>query len=335
MTVRAASDPAAFSIRLFRDADYEAIAALHNRENPEMFHTAAEWRRDDDDVPPHIRWGYLVAETTNGGDLIGVARYGQSVGMYHPQRFRIGLTVDADFRCRGVGSALYDAVLHAVAPYEPISLRTTVREDKTSGAAFARNRGFVETMRFWESVLDVAAFDFTPFAAARQRFADAGYTIRTAADLANDEQRDQKLYALWRDLQQDVPRPEPLTLQPFEEFQKRWSNAAMLTDAYFVALDADGGYMGSSNLWARESGDWLQTGLTGVRREYRRRGIALALKLEAIAYARARSVPRIRTDNESNNVPMLAINERLGFQREPAWVSFLLEMQPPSSAGVG
>ena len=64
----------------------------------------------------------------------------------------------------------------------------------------------------------------------------------------------------------------------------------------------------------------MHTGLTGVRRRYRRRGVALALKLRGIHYARARGYSFVRVDNDSANVPMLALNERLGFVREPAWV---------------
>lgn len=51
----------------------------------------------------------------------------------------------------------------------------------------------------------------------------------------------------------------------------------------------------------------------GSRRSYRRRGIA---------YARAQGCPTIKTWNESNNHAMLAINEALGFVKQPAWIEF-------------
>jgi GNAT superfamily N-acetyltransferase len=53
---------------------------------------------------------------------------------------------------------------------------------------------------------------------------------------------------------------------------------------------------------------------------HRRRGIALALKLAAIDYARRVGAPIIRTDNDSTNTGMLAINSRLGFVRQPGWI---------------
>ena len=67
----------------------------------------------------------------------------------------------------------------------------------------------------------------------------------------------------------------------------------------------------------------LYTGLTGVRRSHRRKGIALALKLRAVDYARRHGIEEVRTWNASTNEGMLGINIRLGFQRQPAWIDFV------------
>jgi RimJ/RimL family protein N-acetyltransferase len=66
----------------------------------------------------------------------------------------------------------------------------------------------------------------------------------------------------------------------------------------------------------------LFTGMTGVDREYRRRGLATGLKVLAIARAREMGYRSIRTFNDSTNAPMLAINRKLGFARKPAWIGF-------------
>ena len=65
----------------------------------------------------------------------------------------------------------------------------------------------------------------------------------------------------------------------------------------------------------------IQTGLTGVLRSHRRRGIALALKLQAIAYAKTEGIKTIETDNEENN-HMYQINMQLGFEPKPAFLDF-------------
>ncbi|MBI3975568.1 MAG: hypothetical protein HY334_04170 [Armatimonadetes bacterium] len=66
----------------------------------------------------------------------------------------------------------------------------------------------------------------------------------------------------------------------------------------------------------------MHQGITGTRRAYRNRGLALALKLRTVAFARARGVREIRTWNDTLNAPMLHINVKMGFVRQPAWISF-------------
>jgi RimJ/RimL family protein N-acetyltransferase len=67
----------------------------------------------------------------------------------------------------------------------------------------------------------------------------------------------------------------------------------------------------------------LRTGMTGVRREWRRRGIALALKVRSLEFAKAQGFRRVVTENETNNRGMIAINDRLGFVKQPAYVHYL------------
>lgn len=93
---------------------------------------------------------------------------------------------------------------------------------------------------------------------------------------------------------------------------------------YFVAVDeATSDYAGLSHVWRRSVGNDLDTGLTAVKRAYRRRGIALALKLRVIAWGQRRVFRELRTENETNNRAMLTINERLGFVKLPPWIELV------------
>lgn len=57
--------------------------------------------------------------------------------------------------------------------------------------------------------------------------------------------------------------------------------------------------------------------ITGVDRAHRGRGVALALKLLSIEYARRCGADYIRTHNDAENAPILAINRKLGYQPQP------------------
>ena len=60
--------------------------------------------------------------------------------------------------------------------------------------------------------------------------------------------------------------------------------------------------------------------MTGVKRAWRRRGIAAALKRAQIAWARERGYELLATQNEMRNEPMRKLNERLGYRPAPGRV---------------
>jgi RimJ/RimL family protein N-acetyltransferase len=56
--------------------------------------------------------------------------------------------------------------------------------------------------------------------------------------------------------------------------------------------------------------------ITGVLPAYRGRKIGHALKVVALRYASAAGADSIRTHNDSQNEPMLAINRKLGYKSQ-------------------
>jgi len=51
--------------------------------------------------------------------------------------------------------------------------------------------------------------------------------------------------------------------------------------------------------------------LTGVRREYRGKGVAFAMKPKVIGYARKNGYEKIKTENATTNPSMFGINMKL------------------------
>jgi GNAT superfamily N-acetyltransferase len=60
--------------------------------------------------------------------------------------------------------------------------------------------------------------------------------------------------------------------------------------------------------------------MTGTARGYRGRGIATALKVEALSRAKAKGLRAMLTTNDEPNKAMRGINALLGYQTLPAHV---------------
>jgi RimJ/RimL family protein N-acetyltransferase len=194
-----------------------------------------------------------------------------------------------------------------------------VREDQTAALAFAHRRSFAEYHRRYESWLEVAAADLSGLNALETRLEDEGIRVRSVAELADDPQRDTKLYNLQWALDQDIPIGEPITRMSFETFRKSMlEHPDYLADGTFVALDGER-YIGLSSFY-RSGPRELDIDLTGTLPEYRGRGIATLLKMRGVRFALANGYSRIVAMNDPSNAPMLAINRRLGYVRRPAQV---------------
>ena len=106
----------------------------------------------------------------------------------------------------------------------------------------------------------------------------------------------------------------------YEDFKmNRMNNLNLLPEAYFVAVH-DNDYVGMNIMHTKEGTDYLSNEFTGVKRPYRKKSIAKALKLRGINYAKANKYSKIITYNNPQNSPILSLNKLLGFNEEPALI---------------
>jgi mycothiol synthase len=315
------------TIRAFEstDADYEALARIHNAVYTDYPDTPEEYRFYDERREPMYKSGRVIAEW--GGEPVGVGVYRQSVDAYHPQRFGFEVMVEPEHQSKGVGRALMAALEGAIQPFDPIKIRSSTRADWTRAVRFLEAAGFQEEYRAWESRLDVTRFDPSPFAELEAGLKADGIEIVSARELEKtDPDWKRKLYDLDTDACRDMPSTEAFTGQTYERFEKViLGSPDFCADAFLVAVkrapDGSLEYLSESTLWLKPGDENAFNGATGTRREWRGRKIALALKVKNLIWARENGVTQIKTWNDDVNRPMLSINEKLGFEKMPAWVN--------------
>jgi len=313
------------------DKDYEALVAIANALEPDIPSSVTGWKHYDRSRDAKYLHQRLLGEYE--GEVVAVGMYGHTTWSFKPDKYFVRVMVHPKAQRQGFGNTLYDFILEQLEPREPRLLIGFTREHFTDAIRFLENRGYKKVMRVPVSRLESATFDAERFAEKLERVANSGIAIKTMAQLREeDPEWKRKLYELEWELVQDVPTPDTLTKRPFEQFEKQTLGSPnLLPDAWFVALDGDK-YVGLSVLWRNLSNSkLLETGLTGVARSHRRRGIATALKVHAIRYAQEYGNAAIVTDNEENN-PMFQLNLQLGFKPLPAALDYMKEVNDGDEA---
>lgn len=314
-----------FSIRHFEATqnDYTAVVAIDNAVWPVPGSTVAQRKHRDEAFDEEYFQQRMVAEAR--GEMVGVISMMEPFWSYRPGKYVFELDVHPAWERRGIGSALYarmQAMLQERTP-APALLVTNTREDKPQGIRFLQKRGFRQTMRWPVSEINPSTFDSTSFAERFERLRAGGTTLHTLAELQiSDPLYKEKLYELEWEGTQDEPHPDTPTKMTFEQFVKSYFEIpGFLPEGWTIAVDGDQ-YVGMSEL-RKDLNDAtrLQTGFTCTARSHRRRGLATAMKIRGLEFAKAYGAQVIRTGNEESN-PMYQINLNVGFEPRPAWLAF-------------
>jgi mycothiol synthase len=229
-----------------------------------------------------------------------------------PSRPTIGfalLSVLPEHRRRGVGGALYDTARGWLDERDIREVDAVVPEDDAESLAWADRRGFREVERNSRLVLELHGYEPPPVAPP------VGVEIVTWAarpDLARG------IYEVACEAFPDVPGGEEEVMEPFEDWlEHHMRGSGDLPEATFVALAGDEvvGYAKFSLTAARPRD--ASHDMTGVKRAWRGRGVAGALKRAQIVWAKDAGYARLVTQNEVRNEPIRRLNERLGYRFAP------------------
>jgi len=266
----------------------------------------------DDPITDHefVSWGEqareridLVAE--RGGTIVGAARgYFES----HRPNPWVHIWIPASERRRGVGSALFTEASGWARSSGHTAFEAWAREDAADSIAFATGLGFDEVGRERGLTLDLTRIE------APAVGVPAGIELVTWAERPELEHG---LFEVYADSVRDVPGEEDAEVESFDEWlRNEMQSAGDRADGTFVALAGDEVVGYAKFHFSAAQPTRVHHDLTGVKRAWRGRGIATALKAMQIRWAKENGYEELRTSNEERNAPIRKLNKRFGY--EPA-----------------
>jgi GNAT superfamily N-acetyltransferase len=285
--------------RPLRDArDVEQVVAIHNAVYPD----------DPIGETDFVAWGEqarerqdLVAE--RNGTIVGGSRTYLESQRPNPWAH---IWVPAPERRQGIGSALFAEISRWAAERGRDAFEAWVREDSPASLAFATGLGFAETGREYGLVLDLSATEVPAVAVPE------GIELTTWAERP---ELAPGLYEVYAEAIPDVPGEEGSEIETFDEWLRRdMQSAGDRADATFVALAGDEVVGYAKLAFTSVQTTTAHHDLTGVKRAWRGRGIARALKATQIQWAKENGYNELRTRNEERNAPIKKLNDRFGYR---------------------
>jgi mycothiol synthase len=312
------------TFREFRSSDYDRLIEIYNANYPDYATSVVEQRAIDDsiDTTKYFRRRFTCLDASSG-DIVGFGGISHVLDMFHPQKYMITITVDPERHRKGIGGAIYDRLLQESKDRGAIVLWSRSKEDLPHRREFLERRGFRAKSKSWESRLDLTSFESTPFLEYLRRAERAGVSFHTLQDVLDSGGEGlREIHQLVQDLVADMPSVATFTPVTYDQWERmELKNPSLLPEGYVIArLGSE--YVGLSIVYSIEKQPRnLSQGDTGVRRAYRGRGIATALKLKAIDFGKTNGYEMLKTWNDSTNAAMLAINTKLGFKRQVGWIT--------------
>lgn len=269
------------------DAGLEAWAAIKSRVEPDDPITPEQLER-------HRTADRVLILARVGGRAVGCGGGGLStlggLAFVNPR-------VLPEARGQGVGRALLDRLTEHARSLKVEGIVSYVNAADERSIAFAHRAGLAEVDYQLEQTRAIGAEAPVDVPVGIEIVPVTNELLRAAYD------------AVGAQGYEDMPLSRRAWM-PLEEWLR---TEATRREGSYVAL-AGGEIVGYAGMWEHANGSATgEHGLTAVRREHRRQGIATALKRTQLAWAARNGVRELVTWTQRGNEPMQELNRKLGY----------------------
>ncbi|MGH2378364.1 MAG: GNAT family N-acetyltransferase [Candidatus Limnocylindria bacterium] len=314
--------PAPLRVRAAVAADLDRLVEFFNEFARPAQRNAIETQRRFEASNPQPNRLWLLVEDEAGRIVATGQATDQGVFAAKDGTFIVSVRVRAEHQRVGIGSALLERLeAHARERGAPRA-KANVRGDEPEGVRFAERRGYRERNRRYNSYVDVAAFDESRFEDPDTIAARAGVRLVTWAEVATEragglDSLERESYEFGNAMAADIPRPEPIPMPPYEAIRDMFFGANSLIDGEATILALHDGRIVAETITEQRTPGIAYTDFTGTAREWRGKGLALALKLRALRALKAQGAKLFGTTNDEQNAAMRGVNAKLGYIADP------------------
>ena len=320
-----------YKIRKFNatDIEFKQLAKIDNLVNHDSIN-----HPDDDKREWKIRDKNLVRDRLllyYNSQIIGVLYYNQGRDSNNKITF-FTLHINPEFNTEKTRNLLFNKFLNEIAKYNSNKIITEVYDHPNYHLVrqFLIDNSFdlVQTNR--EYSCDIRKINIEKYIPLIKRLESDGIKFYDSKnELKNTPNHYVKLEELIWTYEQDIPIPDgiPHTRMPYDQVMKQQIDFEENHYGVEIVAVKNGQYIGSTDIevFFKTEPHKGWTGGLGVLKEFRRKGIATALKIKAIEVLLKKGITELRTDNEENN-PMYKINLALGFQPVPFSLEYMKEL---------
>lgn len=311
-----------YHLTLDADYDHDAIVRIGHAIRADDYVSVAlleDWERAQA-AAGRLNGRWLVSDA---GATIGSAYFGQSPWL-DDDMLVVHVMVHPAHQRRGYGRDLINRLAATAREHGATRLFGGTEESDERSNRFLARAGFEELDREWRSTLDLSSFDPENWSALIDEVTAAGIEI-VSVDTVRASRPEWKgeLHRLYLAIESDVPTPLNIVEIRREDFEALSLGRRLMAEGFLLATDGDTLVGLTEPQPVDDEPTAISQELTGVRADYRGRGIATALKAASATWAKAQGFTSIRTHNAQSNAPMLAVNDRLGFVRELGQIEYL------------
>lgn len=310
--------------RVISDAEIQSYIDVCATMRPDQLTTVKEMRDQDATIPETANLERFISLTD--GEVVAASNILQAFWTPEKSLYMLKVSQTSDFG-QEVCQHILDSLIGRAKAHCATKVNIWTPQINSTMTQVIEQNEFKFDQSNPESKLELEDLDMSQFQTAIDSLRGSNLRVITLQDLLIEDPGNgmRRYHELDNRLTADVPLPWEFTGEPFESFEKSFMLESHTFDTIQIVLDGDFLVATSMLFRNRHNPIYFLTGLTGVDRAYRRRGIAQALKAINFNLAKEKGGKVIFCDNEENN-PMLQLNYQLGFKPYWVWNSYSKEV---------